>query len=72
MVDQCSQDATNNVVELARGGLRINVATEKLRNDGRSGSMDTLSDRLGGKFINFGRLAFKWDSPCTHPQSPRV
>jgi len=59
MVDQCSQDATNNVVELARGGLCINITTEQLRNDGRSGSMDTLSDRLGGKLINFGRLTFE-------------
>ena len=69
---QRGQDAANNVVQFARGGLRIRIATEQLKNDGRSGSMDVLSDRLDGRFINFGGLALKWNSPCTHPQSPRV
>lgn len=62
-MDRCRQDATINVVELAGGGLRINIATEQLRNDGRSDSMDALSDRLGENLIDFGRFTFKWDSP---------
>jgi len=72
MVGQRGQDAANNVIEFTRGGLCINIATEQLRNDGRSGSMDILSDRLDGRFINFGGLALEWNSPCTHPQSPMV
>ena len=38
------------MVKLVRGSLCVNIAAKHLRNDGRSGSVNTLGDRLGGRF----------------------
>lgn len=55
------------MIKLVRGRMCINIATQHLRNDGRSGGMNALGDGLvGGLSISLGWLWIEIHLACVH------